>query len=725
MKGLIAEVESVGYQAFNLLYPFLKNLKIISILSIIVHLGSIFLIFFLPFLGSHTYVSEKNLQCTVSPFISNQFADICINYSNDFKTMFPNRSLGSEEALNSANWIKDQLDQLGLETQLYFFNSSFNRIGVNVIGISKAIRSLGTENFVLTTSFDQWHSAGSVGFLIGFSEYLKNTTWQARDIIYVFTSEGGEINGGTSMDISGISVWLNDYYSVKPVGWTDQNNNNYNNNNNHHSKSSLSVSSSVSASLSSKTLLRAGQIYGAIAIDRVGNKNMERILVYPEGLKGGLSNLDILNVITTTSFLNDIPAGINTHMDQEAVEGSLYGLLIFMWNSALSLPRSNHAIFTQYGINSVGVSTDHSHNVWDIDFLNTPLHKIHKNIKRFNEEPLSNTTFFNLGKIMETVIRHLHNADEQLHQSYRWYMMAGAVFFIDLGQALLPVIVFSVGIFLQLISISISIENITIRILLSLPWFLSILSFCSTILLLPWFLSSFNLIPTSDLQPANLYTSSQILNNIFSTFSITNSIENQIIFFSFTYLFACISFYFFILSPISKYITKLLSISFPTFNKNDWYGTQTILLLYYALLGLMGMMLNNQFTCLFIVLSLPTLHFTTFILENKVKSKVVKLIWMIICLVSHPMFLVFEWWALWSIGWKNLFIGIILASNNWGFLFFPFFIFGLVPIYLGIFKLLFISTKSSIDHSKQHHSDKLKSKSVKYSNLNNKFKKNQ
>ncbi|KAK5584256.1 hypothetical protein RB653_005864 [Dictyostelium firmibasis] len=715
MKGIVSEVESAGYQVFNILYPFLKNLKIISILSIIVHLGSIFLIFFLPFLGSHTYVSEKNLQCTVSPFISNQFADTCVDYSNDFKTMFPNRSLGSIEALNSANWIKDQLDQLGLETQLYFFNSSFNRIGVNVIGISKAIRSLGTENFVLTTSFDQWHSAGSVGFLIGFSEYLKNTTWQARDIIYVFTSEGGEINGGTSMDISGISVWLNDYYSVKPVGWTGQR---YQKDNKQQQQQQQQPKTTTTAS----TLLRAGQIYGAIAIDRVGNKNMERILVYPEGLKGGLSNLDILNVITTTSFLNDIPAGINTHMDQEAVEGSLYGLLIFMWNSALSLPRSNHAIFTQYGINSVGVSTDHSHNVWDIDFLNTPLHKIHKNIKRFNEEPLSNTTFFNLGRIMETVIRHLHNADEQLHQSYRWYMMAGAVFFIDLGQALLPVIVFSVGIFLQLISISISIENITIRILLSLPWFLSILSFCSTILLLPWFLSAFNLIPTNDLQPANLYTSSPFLNNLFSTLSITNSIENQIIFFSFTYLFACISFYFFILSPISKYITNVLSKSFPTFNKNDWYGTQTILLLYYALLGLMGMMLNNQFTCLFIVLSLPTLHFTSFILENKVKSKVVKLIWMIICLVSHPMFLVFEWWALWSIGWKNLFIGIILASNNWGFLFFPFFIFGLVPIYLGIFKLLFISTKSSMDNSK--HIDKLKSKSVKYNSNFNKFKKN-
>ncbi|KAF2068926.1 hypothetical protein CYY_009755, partial [Polysphondylium violaceum] len=556
------------------------------------------------------------------------------------------------------------------------------KVGVNVIGINQAINSLGTESFVFTTSFDQWHSAGSVGFLLGFSKFIKQTRWQARDIIYVFSTEGGEDNGGTSMDISGISVWLHDYHSsnniniqnlnymttIKQKGWTENN----------------------------QRIMRAGQIYGAIGFDRIGrnsNNNInnnnnnnnntdsnqqQKVVVYPEGLEGSLSNLDIINVITTTSFLNDIPAGINTHLQNEPVEGSLYGLLVFMWNSALSMPRSNHAIFTRYGINSVGISTDSSHNVWDFDFLNTPFHHKFKN-RLDNNNSLSsfnNQTFYNLGKIMETVIHHLHNADEQLHQSYRWYMMAGAVFFIDLGQALLPVIVFNVGIFILLISLGLSTNDIAIKILLSLPWFIATLIYCLLQLCLPKLLSSnfISILPNRDLNPSNLLSFDWI-QGIFK-----NNIENQIIGFSILYLVLCFIIYLVILLPISRYFTNSLLKQFPQY-KNDWFGLQTILLLYYSLLGLMGMMLNNQFTCLFIVLSLPTLHFTCYLLVRNTKSIILKSIWMLVCLISHPIFLVFEFWSIWSIGWKKLFIGILLAYDNWGYLFYPFFIFGLQPIF--------------------------------------------
>ncbi|KYQ93454.1 hypothetical protein DLAC_06146 [Tieghemostelium lacteum] len=719
MESIIKESEIIANNIYNILIKLFKNVKLIIGLSIIVHFAAVFLIFFLPNLGSQTYVSEKNLQCTVIPFITSNFSELAIEYAKTFQNNFPKRSIGSTESIDTAKWIRDQLEQSGIESQLHYFNSSDKRTGLNVIGLNRAVRSQGTESFVLTTAYDQWHSAGSVGFLLAFADYIKKSTWQARDIILVFTQEGGEVNGGTFMDISGISVWLHDYHAMpdEMVGWCDQ----------------------------TRRFLRAGQIYGAIALDRVGNSNMKKLVVYPEGLEGSLSNLDIVNVITTTCFLNDIPAGINTHLPREPVEGSLYGLLVFMWNSALSMPRSNHAIFTRYGINSVGISTDSSHNAWDIDFLNTPLHKIQylwnpPDPSSPNSElisgnpppidishpsltfgPLSNETMLNLGKILETVIRHLHNADEQLHQSYRWYMMAGAVFFIDLGQVLLPMMVFIGSIVLLLFSLGIaststkqSTNSITVRILIQLPWFFSFLAWCFLQLLLPKFLSSFlHILPNRQLIPSNFNLSIPLIRE--------HSIEDQIILLSCIYILFCFVIYKLIFQRIANFYTTILILHYPNY-RNDWMGLQTILLLYYSLLGLMGMMLNNQFTCLFVVLSIPTLHITTWILtmseskkstEKSKKSRLfwflVKIIWLIICLFSHPTIMIFEWWTLWSIGWKKLFIGILVGFDNWGYLFYPFFVIGLLPIYFGIVKLLFFN-KSTIPPDNPIHSNNIQKK---------------
>ncbi|EFA83073.1 hypothetical protein PPL_03861 [Heterostelium album PN500] len=675
---LKTEVESLGSIVADIVLDFFKNTKFVILLSILVHFAAIYLLFTLPTMGSNTYVSEKNLQCTVKPFITSDFSENAIEYANQFNTIFPSsRSVGSINNINSAMWIRDEIEKMGVETQLHYFNSSFGNVGVNVIGVNRAPRSLGTECFVLTTSFDQWHSGGSVGFLLAFLSYLQTTSWQARDVLFVFTSEGGESNGGSMMDISGISVWLNDY-NQPPIGWTG----------------------------SGAPLLRAGQIYGAISLDRIGNKIMEKLVIYPEGLSGALSNLDIINVVTTTSYLNEIPAGIITQFGEEDDDGSVNGLLVFMWNSALSMPRSNHAIFTRYGINAVGVSTYSNHTVWDMDFLNNPLHKEYNRIGNDDFINLSNETMYNMGKIIETSLRHLHNADEQLHQSFTWYMMAGAVFFIDLGQALLPLIVFSASLGLILISMMASFDGLNYSVIYSLPWTFSLITFCLMELQLPKIFSKLHLIPSNkNLIPANLQTT-----GILSGYTI----EDQIIIVAALYILACILFYFTILLPLSNYLTSIVS-KFNGKPKNQWAGLHSILIAYYSLLSLMGMMLNNQFSCLFIVISIPTLHFTTYILIKR-SSVFIRSLWMVLCLLSHPLFLVFEWWGTSSVGWKRTFIGIIIG-NEWGFLFWPYFILLLQPMWLGMFKLLFLTPPNDEQQQqekhnayKHHKSNKLKHK---------------
>ncbi|GAM29078.1 hypothetical protein SAMD00019534_122540 [Acytostelium subglobosum LB1] len=663
--NIIRELESIGASLSSTLLNLLRNVRLMSYASLIIHCLSIYLLFTLPSMGSNTYVSEKNLQCTVTPFITNTFSESALAYANEFKTKFPSRSIGSKENMDSALWIKEKMIEIGADAQLHYFNSSFGRTGVNVVGVNRAPRSLGTECFVLSTAFDQWHSPGAVGFLLAFLQYLQSTSWQARDVLFVITSEGGELNGGTAMDISGISVWTHDYHaspirtnqSPQRRGWTDSDDG---------------------------RLIRSGYIYGAIALDRVGNSGMEKLVVYPEGLNGALSNLDIINVLTTTSYLNEMPAGIVTQVGEEEDDGSLFGLLVFMWNSALSMPRSNHAVFTKYGINSVGVSTYADHNIWDMSFMNSPLHNelnYQQSVNDFNT--LDNGTMFKLGKIIETSLRHLHNADEQLHQSFSWYMMAGAVFFIDLGQALLPLIFLSVSLFILLLSLITSVNNINYSVIRSLPWFISILAFCLMELCLPRFLASLGLIPSKDLNPSNLLDINMITHL---------GIDDQIIVVSGIYIVGCFIIYIAVLRPVANYFSAMLS-TVQTINNGDdnhsWAGLQTILIAYYSLLNLMGMMLNNQFANLFICISLPTLQLTTLLLLGNYHM-IFRMIWMLFCLLSHPLVLLFELWGTWSVGWKRMIIGV-LAGHEWGFLLWTFFIILLQPLWIVMFRLLFVT----------------------------------
>jgi hypothetical protein len=74
-------------------------------------------------------------------------------------------------------------------------------------------------------------------------------------------------------------------------------------------------------------------------------------------LAGSLPNLDLVNVVVTSSFLQYHKAGIDIYSAAEEVYGSLRKLVLFSWHVALSYPQSNHAPFSLYGLNAVGISS--------------------------------------------------------------------------------------------------------------------------------------------------------------------------------------------------------------------------------------------------------------------------------------------------------------------------------------------------------------------------------
>jgi glycosylphosphatidylinositol transamidase len=119
----------------------------------------------------------------------------------------------------------------------------------------------------------------------------------------VFTSEHDVV--------SGIETWIEDYHS------------------------------------SSIQMIRGGKIYAAIGLESIGNSDMNRVIVMPEGLNGFLPNLDLINVVTTTSYLHEFVAGLDTFTTWENLR-EVEGTLLFYHHMSMSLPRSNHAAFTQY-----------------------------------------------------------------------------------------------------------------------------------------------------------------------------------------------------------------------------------------------------------------------------------------------------------------------------------------------------------------------------------------
>jgi hypothetical protein len=84
---------------------------------------------FLTSSASKTYVSEKNLQCGAEPSFSHSNAIEALTYAETFRTKFPIRNTFDFENLQSAAlFVRESLLELGLESEILSFNSSYGNI---------------------------------------------------------------------------------------------------------------------------------------------------------------------------------------------------------------------------------------------------------------------------------------------------------------------------------------------------------------------------------------------------------------------------------------------------------------------------------------------------------------------------------------------------------------------------------------------------------------------
>jgi hypothetical protein len=56
-----------------------------------------------------------------------------------------------------------------------------------------------------------------------------------------------------------------------------------------------------------------------------------------------------MNVLTTTTYQQGGRVGINPHISNEEIDGSIFGYLLYHWNRLLSNPRTTSSFFSKFG----------------------------------------------------------------------------------------------------------------------------------------------------------------------------------------------------------------------------------------------------------------------------------------------------------------------------------------------------------------------------------------
>jgi len=546
---------------------------------------------------------------------------------------------------------------------------------MNVIGILHATRALDSECFVFTSRYDDTESYKTVGVHLGLMNYLSNVKWIARDMIWVFTDESQPFS-------SGIDYWLHDYlfghdnlHILSPSRVFAVNSTRFE-----------SVTSSVRSETTPSSfgsLLRSGRLFGAIALHRVDyDIDFHRFIVFPEGFGGILPNLDIVNTITTTAYIQDTSpfasAGHTSWVAEEPIHGGISEMLSFLWNTALSFPRATHSFFSKYGVNSVTVSTRDRLNFWKAQHL---LYGEISAMESFNEslsheQQISN--ILRISKLLEVVIRNLHNADELLHQSYRWYTMIGITDFLDTGHAIVPYIVHSIGnfawvYFLHSNRIHNSLGATVIGAMIRL--FAKIMS-ASPLVVLPFLFPphfSFPSYPSQSEHLSSLFGESDCA--VWMIFLVSVA--------------ACVLLYFVIFRPIASWMTvDLITLSWPSLPPHSHVIAS---LLYLQAILLMVMCFNLQFGYLFLICTLPFVWLPSLTSASPNRSNLLRII-LTTCylLIANPSLLFVNYWGLSSMG-ANKWILILLNSYwHWNSFLWPFITLVWLPVVLTLTKVIVI-----------------------------------
>ncbi|XP_029052423.1 glycosylphosphatidylinositol anchor attachment 1 protein [Osmia bicornis bicornis] len=302
-------------------------------------------------------------------------------------------------------WIAAKLNQLHLDVFIHNFSLIYpfqeqQFTGQNIYGIIRAPRAASTEAVVVSVPFRSINSiyldtAPSVALLLAFAKFCRKQKYWAKDIIFLITEH----------EQLGIQAWLDAYHGV--------------------------TSGSKGVLMAGDLSGRAGSIQAAINLE-LHSMKISSIDVKVEGLNGQLPNLDLFNLAQNMIAKEGIRQSVQRRFDvkyKNKIKNWWYHfntLLMMISTQATGIPTGNHGLFHRFGIEAI-------------------------TLEGFEKPGQQNSerNFYQVGRIVESIVRSLNNLLERFHQSYFFYLLPSTDTYISIGLYIRSLVLIIAAVFIK------------------------------------------------------------------------------------------------------------------------------------------------------------------------------------------------------------------------------------------------------------------------------------
>lgn len=291
-------------------------------------------------------------------------------------------------------WLLAQFRQIGLDAYTHNFTLNYPLAndmtfeGQNVYGILRAPRGSSTEAIVLSVPFRGSKSvhpstAAGVALILAIAKFCRRQKYWAKDLIFLITEH----------EQLGAQAWLEAYHRTSSGRYGVLN----------------------SGDLTS----RGGAIQAAVNLELFSDR-ISHVDVKIEGLNGQLPNLDLVNLVHMLcnkegvhhTFHNRANLGDREYNRGDPIKMWTYSLRTMaemVCAQASGVPNGNHGLFHRFGIEAVTL---------------TGYRKVDRG---------SPATFYQVGRVLEGILRSLNNLLERFHQSYFFYLLSATDRYISIG----------------------------------------------------------------------------------------------------------------------------------------------------------------------------------------------------------------------------------------------------------------------------------------------------
>lgn len=359
-------------------------------LEILMYLGG--LIWFLALPSDHiqsaSYFSENSLLpgLVKGGFVEDSYAKTLLASLQD--------EISSHPTQMPYPWLLAQFRQIGLDVYTHNFTVNYPLSrdlayeGQNVYGILRAPRGSSTEAIVLSVPFRGSKSvhpstAAGVALILAIAKFCRRQKYWAKDLIFLITEH----------EQLGAQAWLEAYHKTS--------------------------SGRDGVLMSGDLVSRGGAIQAAVNLELFSDR-ISHIDVKIEGLNGQLPNLDLVNLVHMLcnkegvhhTFHNRANYGDREYSKVDPYKTWAYSLrtmLEMVFAQASGVPNGNHGLFHRFGIEAVTL---------------TGYRKVDRG---------SPATFYQVGRVLEGILRSLNNLLERFHQSYFFYLLSATDRYISIG----------------------------------------------------------------------------------------------------------------------------------------------------------------------------------------------------------------------------------------------------------------------------------------------------